>query len=49
MEEVQENTGFDLEIPSDVPVTQTPTQDEMEILQTKADPLEIRNFDSRNR
>ncbi len=49
VEEVQENTGFDLEIPSDVPITQAPTQEEMEILQTRADPLEIRNFDSRNR
>ena len=49
IEEVQENTGFDLEIPSDIPTTQAPSKEEMDILQTKADPLEIRNFDSRNR
>ncbi len=48
-EEIRENTGFDLEIPPDVPTTEVPTQVELEVLRTKADPLEIRNFDSRNR
>ncbi len=48
-EEVQENTGFDLNIPADVATTEPPTAEEIEVLQSKADPLEIRNFDSRNR
>ena len=49
LEQVQENTGFDLEIPKDIPTTQAPTKEELDILQSKADPLAIRNFDSRNR
>ena len=49
IEEVQENTGFSLNIPKDVPTTIPPTEKEMDILQTKADPLNIRNFDSRSR
>ena len=49
IDEVQENTGFDLEIPKDIPTTRTPTKEELDVLQSKADPLSIRNFDSRNR
>jgi acyl CoA:acetate/3-ketoacid CoA transferase beta subunit len=48
-EEVQDNTGFPLNIPKDIPITTPPTKEEMEILQTRADPLNIRNFDSRTR
>jgi len=47
--EVQENTSFSLDIPEDVPTTIPPTEKEMDILQTRADPLAIRNFDSRSR
>jgi len=47
--EVQQNTGFSLDIPEDVPTTIPPTEIEMDILQTRADPLAIRNFDSRSR
>ena len=49
IEEVQENTGFDLNIPENVPTTIPPTEKEMDILQNKVDPLNIRNFDSRSR
>lgn len=41
---ILENTGF-LEIPESIPTTNPPTTDEMQILQTKEDPLEVRKFD----
>ena len=49
IEEVQENTSFPLNIPDDVPTTKPPTEEEMDLLQNKVDPLNIRNFDSRSR
>ncbi len=49
IEEVKENTGFFLEISDPLPVTEPPTAYEMEVLQEKADPLEIRRFDHRPR
>ncbi|MFW9996427.1 MAG: CoA-transferase subunit beta [Candidatus Odinarchaeota archaeon] len=48
-EEVIENTGFELVIPDPVPVTSPPTEYEMEVLRNKADPLEVRRFDYRER
>ncbi len=48
-EEVQENTGFSLEIPKETPVTPPPSETELELLRTKVDPLEVRKFDSRER
>ncbi len=49
IEEVQAYTGFPINIPKDVPTTVPPTEKEMDILQNKVDPLNIRNFDSRSR
>ena len=49
VEEVKKNTGFPINIPEDVPTTEPPTEREMDILQNKVDPLNIRNFDSRSR
>lgn len=48
-EEVQESTGFSLEIPDPLPVTEPPTDYEMKVLREKADPLEVRKFDYRVR
>jgi glutaconate CoA-transferase subunit B len=48
-EEVQDNTGFFLEIPDPLPITKPPTAHEMEVLREKADPLEVRKFDHRPR
>jgi hypothetical protein len=49
IDELKENTGFTLEIPDPLPVTEPPSSDELEILQTKTDPLEVRKFDYRPR
>jgi glutaconate CoA-transferase subunit B len=49
VDEIQENTGFKLVIPDSVPVTIAPTDQELEALMTKADPLEVRKFDYRPR
>jgi glutaconate CoA-transferase subunit B len=49
LEEVQENTNFPLEVPDPLPLTLPPTEQEMEILENKADPMKIRNFDYRGR
>ncbi len=49
IDELKENTSFTLEIPDPLPVTEPPSSDELEILQTKADPLEVRKFDYRPR
>jgi len=38
---VQENTGFELAIPRDVPRTEPPTVEEVELLRTKIDPRHI--------
>lgn len=40
-DEVQENTGFALERPVDIPVTPPPTEDDLAIIR-QADPLEVR-------
>ena len=49
IEEVQENTSFDLDIPVDIPTTNPPTEKELESLCNEVDPMSIRNFDSRSR
>jgi glutaconate CoA-transferase subunit B len=49
IEEVQENTGFDLDIPTNIPTTNPPNEKELEALQNEVDPMSIRNFDSRSR
>ncbi|UCG03369.1 MAG: hypothetical protein JSW11_05130 [Candidatus Heimdallarchaeota archaeon] len=49
LEEVIENTGFSLIIPDPVPNTLPPTENELEVLHTRADPMEIRKFDYRAR
>lgn len=49
IEEVVENTDFSLTIPDPIPLTPPPTEKELEVLQTKADPMEIRKFDYRPR
>ncbi|MHA2248047.1 MAG: CoA-transferase subunit beta [Candidatus Hodarchaeales archaeon] len=49
LEEVIENTGFSLIIPNPVPNTLPPTEKELEIISTRADPMEIRKFDYRAR
>lgn len=38
VEEVLDNTGFDVIVPTDVPETQPPTEDELELLRTVIDP-----------
>ena len=48
-DEVQENTGFQLETTKDIPITPPPSKTELELLRTKVDPLEVRKFDSRDR
>ncbi len=49
VEEVQANTEFPIHIPEDVPTTAPPTERELEVLSTRADPMEIRKFDYRGR
>ena len=49
IDEVQENTGFPLDIPEDIQVTPRPSKEELEVLQNQADPLSMRNFESRSR
>lgn len=41
VEQVVENTGFELIIPKDVPVTPPPTDEELHILRTRVDPAGI--------
>ncbi len=48
-QEVIDNTSFAIDIPIDIPTTKPPTEAELEILRTKADPMEIRKFDARSR
>lgn len=38
IEQVLENTGFDLVIPKNVPITEPPTEEELEILRARCDP-----------
>ncbi len=49
LEEVISNTGFELKVPDPLPITKPPTEKEMNILQNKADPLDVRKFDFRAR
>jgi glutaconate CoA-transferase subunit B len=49
IEEVRNNTGFDITVPDNVPITPIPSEKELDLLRTKVDPLEVRNFDSRSR
>ena len=49
IEEVQANTGFSIDIPASTPTTDPPTEQELKVLTTKADPMEIRKFDYRGR
>jgi hypothetical protein len=37
VDQVVENTGFELIIPDNVPQTESPTQEEIEILRTRID------------
>ncbi|MFD7407839.1 CoA-transferase [Streptomyces sp. NPDC059866] len=42
---VVENTGFELEVPADVPVTAEPTQEQLDLLRNKIDPFGTVKFD----
>jgi glutaconate CoA-transferase subunit B len=44
LEEVQENTGFELHAPEKIPVTPEPTDKDVQIIR-KADPLEVRKLE----
>ena len=41
VEEVVENTGFELVIPENLPTTRTPTEEELNLLRTKVDPKQM--------
>lgn len=43
LDEVVENTGFELEVPSDVPVTREPTEAELMIIRNVLDPKNFRD------
>jgi acyl CoA:acetate/3-ketoacid CoA transferase beta subunit len=45
IDEVRENTGFDLIIPDDIPETTIPTEQELHVLRTDIDPLGVRRLD----
>ena len=45
IEEVRENTGFDLIIPDGIPETTIPTEQELHVLRTDIDPLGVRRLD----
>ncbi|MHA1270404.1 MAG: CoA-transferase subunit beta [Candidatus Helarchaeota archaeon] len=45
VEDVQEKTGFELIIPSDIPETKPPTDHELKLLREKVDPLAIRRLE----
>lgn len=42
---VVENTGFELEVPADVPVTAEPTQEQLDLLRNRIDPFGTVKFD----
>jgi glutaconate CoA-transferase subunit B len=44
LEEVQDNTGFDLIVPEAVPTTAAPTVEEIALLRTKIDPQAVRKL-----
>jgi len=45
VEEVVENTGFEVEVPADIGVTVTPTQEQITLLRERIDPYETMRFD----
>lgn len=45
VETVVANTGFELEVPVDVPLTAVPTQEQLDLLRTKIDPFGTVKFD----
>lgn len=45
VETVVENTGFELEVPDDVPRTQEPTQEQLDLLRGRIDPFGTVKFD----
>ena len=47
-EEVVENTGFELEVPADIPTTAEPTADQVALLRERIDPYGTTRFDFRN-
>lgn len=47
MEEVAESTGFELEVPSDVPVTRDPTEEELRLIREVFDPGGLRKSEVR--
>jgi acyl CoA:acetate/3-ketoacid CoA transferase beta subunit len=45
VEEVVSNTGFELDVPSDIPITAEPTGEQLELLRTRIDPFGTVKFD----
>jgi glutaconate CoA-transferase, subunit B len=45
VENVVENTGFELTVPTDVPLTAVPTQQQLDLLRGKIDPFGTVKFD----
>ncbi|MBI2866326.1 MAG: CoA-transferase [Chloroflexi bacterium] len=45
VQQVQENTGFELAVPVTVPETETPTEEEVRLIREVIDPLGIRRLD----
>jgi acyl CoA:acetate/3-ketoacid CoA transferase beta subunit len=45
VEEVVENTGFELRIPQDIPETAAPSDEQVRLLRERIDPLGTRRFD----
>ena len=43
LDEVVENTGFELEVPADVPLTREPTESELMIIRNVLDPKNLRD------
>ena len=46
LQQVIDNTGFELIIPQPVPVAEAPTQEELSLIREVIDPLGVRNLDS---
>jgi acyl CoA:acetate/3-ketoacid CoA transferase beta subunit len=47
VEEIQEATGFDLVVPTDVPATRMPTPEELDLIRTVLDPRRLRDREIR--
>lgn len=45
LQEVKEKTGFELLIPSEIPETEPPTKEEVELIRNRIDPLALRLLD----